>query len=429
MSIAKHATSVVCCRVSPSQKSKVVLMMKRFNPQAVTLAIGDGGNDVPMIMEAHIGVGIYGEEGMRAVQSSDYAIGEFQFLRSLLLHHGRNNYVRNSELIIYFFYKNFCFTFVHFYFGFYSNFTGQTILDDWFISCFNLLFTSLPLGWRALLDLDVSINDGKIINQMLPFLYAENKKNPIFTIPKFFFNLLVGTIHSTIIYFFCIYLFQYDSIDKDGKMGGLWYINVNLFTSIIIVVTVNLMINTKYETILNLSFILIFDIVAYIIFMIIAHNYSAFHSIGTIYASFSSARNWMGLIFVGGTCGLIDFFILSCHFTFHPSLTKKLQILVNKRGKINEEYKLPKCIGDKINMYRSFEQQKYNFEVDEYKIPQNSEYKNMVEPEPLDSIYEGNNNNNLKKKRNKKENNDSPKKSNNTWNNSEMIPYFEDNSF
>ena len=160
MSIAKHATSVICCRVSPSQKAKVVLMMKRFNPQAVTLAIGDGGNDVPMIMEANIGVGIYGEEGMRAVQSSDYAIGEFQFLRSLLLYHGRNNYIRNAELIIYFFYKNFCFTLVHFYFGFYCNFTGQTILDDWFISCFNLLFTSLPLGMRALLDLDISIHDG-----------------------------------------------------------------------------------------------------------------------------------------------------------------------------------------------------------------------------------------------------------------------------
>ena len=97
MEIAQYATSVVCCRVSPSQKSKVVLMMKRFNSKAVTLAIGDGGNDVPMIMEAHIGVGIYGEEGMRAVQSSDYAIGEFQILRTLLLFHGRTNYQKIME--------------------------------------------------------------------------------------------------------------------------------------------------------------------------------------------------------------------------------------------------------------------------------------------------------------------------------------------
>ena len=393
MSIAKHASSVVCCRVSPSQKSKVVLMMKRFNPQAVTLAIGDGGNDVPMIMEANIGVGIFGEEGMRAVQSSDYAIGEFQFLRSLLLLHGRNNYIRNAELIIYFFYKNFCFTLVQFFFGFYSNFTGQTILDDWFISCFNLVFTSLPLGWRALLDLDVTLNDGKIVNQMLPFLYEENRKNPVFTIPKFFLNQLIGAVHSCIIYFFGIYLFQYDAVNDDGKMGGLWFISVNLFTSIIIVVTVNLVINTKYHTILNLSFIVVFVILAYIIFMILAHNLFAFNSIGTIYTAFSSARNWMGILFSCGTCGLIDYFILSFKYIYHPSLTKVLKRLINERGKIDEEYNLPKCISDRINMYKSFEQKKYHLEVEKYKIPQNSEYIDKKEPEPLDSEYEPNINN------------------------------------
>jgi P-type E1-E2 ATPase len=43
----------------------------------ITLAIGDGANDVNMIMEAHIGCGIYGNEGMRAVQSADFAFGEF----------------------------------------------------------------------------------------------------------------------------------------------------------------------------------------------------------------------------------------------------------------------------------------------------------------------------------------------------------------
>jgi phospholipid-transporting ATPase len=129
--------------------------MKEYNPNSKTLAIGDGGNDVSMIMEAHIGVGIYGEEGLRAVQNSDYAIGEFRFLHDLLLFHGRTNYIRNAQCIIYFFYKNFVFTFLQFVYGFYCNFTGQTIIDDWFITLFNLLFTSLPLGARALLDHDV----------------------------------------------------------------------------------------------------------------------------------------------------------------------------------------------------------------------------------------------------------------------------------
>ena len=111
LEIAKDATAVICCRVSPLQKSQVVKMVKNYDKQGITLAVGDGGNDVSMIMEAHIGVGIYGEEGLRAVQSSDYAIGEFKNLSPLLFFHGRTNYIRNAECIKYFFYKNFVYYF------------------------------------------------------------------------------------------------------------------------------------------------------------------------------------------------------------------------------------------------------------------------------------------------------------------------------
>ena len=68
LDIAKDAVAVICCRVSPIQKSQVVKMMKNYDKKAITLAIGDGGNDVSMIMEAHIEVGIYGEEGMGDVK-------------------------------------------------------------------------------------------------------------------------------------------------------------------------------------------------------------------------------------------------------------------------------------------------------------------------------------------------------------------------
>jgi P-type E1-E2 ATPase len=81
-------------------------MVKDKMPGKSTLAIGDGANDVSMIQEAHIGVGIKGEEGVQAVNASDYAIAQFRFLKTLLLYHGRNNYVRMSALIIYNFYKN-----------------------------------------------------------------------------------------------------------------------------------------------------------------------------------------------------------------------------------------------------------------------------------------------------------------------------------
>jgi len=165
LQIAKDAVAVICCRVSPLQKSQVVKMMKNYQKSSITLAIGDGGNDVSMIMEAHIGIGIYGEEGMRAAQSSDYAIGEFKFLHRLLFFHGRTNYIRNAECVKYFFYKNFVFTLIQFTYGFISNFSGQTIIDDWFITCFNLIFTSLPLAVRDLFDFDIKPDDGIIIKK------------------------------------------------------------------------------------------------------------------------------------------------------------------------------------------------------------------------------------------------------------------------
>ncbi len=74
--IAIRSMSVVCCRMSPKQKADVVNIFKSRGPW-ITLAIGDGANDVSMIMEAHIGVGIKGKEGTQAVRSADFAISQF----------------------------------------------------------------------------------------------------------------------------------------------------------------------------------------------------------------------------------------------------------------------------------------------------------------------------------------------------------------
>ena len=97
--------AVLCCRVSPLQKALVVKLV-REGLGAMCLAIGDGANDVSMIQEADIGIGISGKEGLQAVMASDYAISQFRFLTKLLLVHGRWAYVRSSELALNYFYKN-----------------------------------------------------------------------------------------------------------------------------------------------------------------------------------------------------------------------------------------------------------------------------------------------------------------------------------
>lgn len=102
--LCKQCRSVLCCRVSPAQKAAVVQLVKH-GLDCLTLSIGDGANDVAMIQEAHVGVGIAGEEGRQAVMSSDYAIGQFRFLTRLVLVHGRWSYRRLAETIANFFYK------------------------------------------------------------------------------------------------------------------------------------------------------------------------------------------------------------------------------------------------------------------------------------------------------------------------------------
>jgi hypothetical protein len=181
-------------------------------------------------------------------------------------------------------------------------------------------------------------------------------------------------------------------------MGGLWFISVNLFTSVLIVVTVDLFIYTRYHTWINFAIILVFTIIAYIVFIIVAHNVALFKSVGTMAVAFGSPRFWMSIIFVCGTCALIDYFILGFDFLFRITLGKILQILFSQRGELNDEYNLPKCIGDRINRYKTFEQQKVHNENDVYKIPQNT--ANFPEDTKPEDNYVGIKNISINKKAN-----------------------------
>jgi len=103
--LAEKMKVIIACRVSPKQKAEIVNLMKARHPGKTTLAIGDGANDVNMITAAHIGIGISGLEGQQAARASDYAIGQFKYLRTLLLIHGREAYRKNSYVVGYMFYK------------------------------------------------------------------------------------------------------------------------------------------------------------------------------------------------------------------------------------------------------------------------------------------------------------------------------------
>ena len=172
INLAIVAKSVLCCRMNPSQKSKIVKLVKNYG-KWVTLAIGDGVNDVPMIMEAHIGIGIQGKEGSQAVRAADVSIGQFRFLDKLLLIYGRVGYIKISKFICYYFYKNIFLIFNDIIFAFINGFSGQIYFADYLTTMYNAIFTSWCSIFVFSFEKDVELN----LVKKFPVLYEAGQRN------------------------------------------------------------------------------------------------------------------------------------------------------------------------------------------------------------------------------------------------------------
>merc|ERR1711998_470366 len=131
--------AVICCRVSPKQKGDMTKLVKELL-EKVVLGIGDGANDVEMILQGDVGVGAQGVEGSQAVNNSGFAITEFQHLENLLLVHGRWAYQRIATSVCYFFYKNIAFTLCVFWFACFSGFSGQLFFEAYSAASYNVFF-------------------------------------------------------------------------------------------------------------------------------------------------------------------------------------------------------------------------------------------------------------------------------------------------
>ena len=325
LKIANYASTVLCCRVSPFQKSQVIKKMKEFDKSIITLAIGDGGNDVSMIMEANIGVGIYGEEGTSAAQASDFAIGEFKLLRRLLFFHGRVNMNRISKMILYFFYKNFVFTMVQFFYSLYTLSSGQTLIDDWFITCYNLVFTAFPLCVRALTDIDVIEKDCKNLEQKLPFLYKENRDtHRYFTLSNFIITVFKSICVSGIIFLFGI---DEGIINKNGDHSNIWYMSLKNYICILFVVSINLLLNTKYIVLfLPLSVLFLTIILAFLFFLLVHYGLIfEFNSKATIFNSLTCLKLYVYLFLICIFNSIIEYSSRIFHIFFKNNLIADLE--------------------------------------------------------------------------------------------------------
>ncbi|NXL84541.1 AT10D ATPase, partial [Alectura lathami] len=208
LELTEKCRAVVCCQATPLQKS-VLVRLVRSQLKAMTLAVGDGANDVSMIQVADTGVGILGQEGMQAVMASDFAVSQFRHLRKLLLVHGHWCYNRLTNMVLYFFYKNVAYVNLLFWYQFFCGFSGTSMTDYWILIFFNLLFTSVPPIIYGVLDQDVSAE----ILMQIPQLYMMSQKSVAY-LPSTFWITLLDAFYQSLVCFFVPY-FTYCGSDVD----------------------------------------------------------------------------------------------------------------------------------------------------------------------------------------------------------------------
>jgi len=320
--IAKRCESVICCRATPLQKASVVKLV-RDNLKVMTLAIGDGANDVSMLQTAEIGVGIAGQEGVQAVMASDFVLGRFYFLKRLLLLHGFWCYERISRMILYFFYKNAMFVALLFWYQIYNGFSGSNTIDDVSLILYNLAFTSLPPIFNGVFD--QCLPEKAVFSR--PILYQLGQYGKAYTRPWFWVSIIDAFYQSLILFF--IPYFTYLSLPNAGMLV------LGILFHQLAVVTANLhcAIETPNWTIIH--FVIIFGsvVISFLYFFI----YSAFTEVSLYWGIFhlmGHAEFWLLLIFCPFLAVLPRLVLRVFQTSFYPSVLQRVRSHLTASGEL-----------------------------------------------------------------------------------------------
>lgn len=213
-----YIDSVICCRASPAQKAFIVRATRKTTSHrpvtspSLTLAIGDGANDLAMIAEAHVGIGISGREGLQAARVADYAISQFSFLQRLLLVHGRWNYVRTAKFVLWTFWKEMFFYLPQEIFTRYTGYTGTSLYESWSLTVLNVLFTSLcvivPGVWEQDLKAETLL--------AVPELYVYGQRGEALNFKKYIGWMVGAGVEGVLVFFGC-----WAGYGQFGQLGGL----------------------------------------------------------------------------------------------------------------------------------------------------------------------------------------------------------------
>ncbi|PYH96820.1 haloacid dehalogenase-like hydrolase [Aspergillus ellipticus CBS 707.79] len=232
--LAVLVDSVICCRASPKQKAFLVKSIRQQVKGSVTLAIGDGANDIAMIQEAHVGIGITGKEGLQAARISDYSIAQFRFLLKLLLVHGRWNYIRACKYTLGTFWKEMLFYLTQALYQRWNGYTGTSFYESWSLSMFNTLFTSLAVIFLGIFTKDLAASTLLAV----PELYTKGQRHDGFNIRLFLGWSFMAACEAMLIYFCMFGLFENVMFTYTGS--DIFSAGLLSFTACVVVINTKL---------------------------------------------------------------------------------------------------------------------------------------------------------------------------------------------
>ncbi|KAA8517635.1 hypothetical protein F0562_015109 [Nyssa sinensis] len=304
--LATSCRVVLCCRVAPLQKAGIVNLIKNRTDD-MTLAIGDGANDVSMIQMADVGVGICGQEGRQAVMASDFAMGQFQFLKRLLLVHGHWNYQRVGYLVLYNFYRNAVFVLMLFWYILCTAFSTTSALTDWSSVFYSVIYTSVPTIVVGILDKDLS---HRTLLQY-PKLYGAGHRHESYNMYLFWITMIDTLWQSLALFYVPLFTYRDSTIDI-WSMGSLW--------TVAVVILVNMHLAMDIQRWVLFTHVAIWgSIIITYACVVVLDSIPMFPNYGTIFHLAKSPTYWLSIFLITILALLPRFIFKVIHQTFWPS--------------------------------------------------------------------------------------------------------------
>lgn len=337
LAVARKCKSVICCRCSPAQKAAVVTLVTQprlmWGPGFLSLSIGDGANDVPMIQAASVGVGISGKEGRQAVLSSDFSIAQFKYLKRLLLVHGNYSYKRISKLILFSFMKNMALSISNFWFAIQTRYSGLLMYFGILFTLYNALFTTIPIFFVALYNQDVPT----AVLMQHPRLYHNGLHNRSFNWVSFFGWCTLGVWHAYVIFEVAFvsdgYYRNYTKSSQNpdaflfSNTGfGLWADGTAAYTYLVVASTVQVSLLTSNWTKYNVAAV-IGTVVFYFLFIWFLSNlftwtsvdiYESARANGIVTVLSQEPWFWLGMLLSAIATVLPNYILKAGRVLFYP---------------------------------------------------------------------------------------------------------------